>query len=928
MKSLVLTLTVVFLFLVLLGPMVHTGFPDTHDGVNHLARIANYAVAFKQGQFPPRIAPTFMVGYGYPVFNYNYPLANILALPFLFLRVPVESALKIITVAGVLLGFYGTYRFLRSHVSRDAALFAAGAYLAAPFLFNNMYVRGVIGETLAYALFPHVLVGIRALFQKVDRKSVAYASLATGAFMHSHNIFVMYMAPLVALYVLFIMVKKRKPVLSYMPVIGTLLLGVALSMFFWLPAVFEQGYVNIALVNLTKFYSQHFPTLEQLFFAPWGYGLSYPGPVDTLSFNMGFIFLLAALISLVYLVRKRKHWGVLLCALLGGAAVLFLLLPFSLGVWERVSLLHFTQFPWRLLGILSLFGTVLCGYAYEDSHGAVRWMFVAALLIAAFSIKGQPVTKYIHHDDLYYKTYAETSTVQHEDQPATFTYIPLKLADDYPKYAEGEVITKDVWNGSHHVYTIYVPKDMEVTEETAYFPGWKAYVDNAEVPIEYWKADGLIRFTVPAGTHTIETIFTQETVARMVGNTLSVLAAVLLCAFLFVPRDVRTAKQRFLLLFSLFVLWRVGMQMVMMYAPNLSIFHPTYPYYRAFLASFGPAWLVRWGGFDGIHYLTIAVKGYIGTGNIQAFFPVYPYLIKMFHVGNALVSGIGISHVFAVLSLFMAHKLASLDSQWLRKHPQYIYLALLAFPVSFFLVSVYTESLFLFTTLLAFYCARTRRWGLAAMLVVIATATRVTGIFLVPALMAEAYTQRITKKALPWRTWLLISLGSLGLLGYMVYLWKYFGDPLYFFHVQNVFNPGRQSSLVLFPQVVYRYVKIFMTVRPETWEYYAYVQEFVLTMLAGILLIWGGVRRVNAKSKTFWMMRSSYLVYALGSFFLSPLTGTFTSMPRYLLVLFPLTFFIADISRTHRKAYWTLIAAGFLLLSINVMIFLQGRWVA
>ena len=59
------------------------GFPYTHDGENHLARIANYAVALRQGQFPPRWAPSFWAGYGYPVFNFNYPLLNIAAVPFL-----------------------------------------------------------------------------------------------------------------------------------------------------------------------------------------------------------------------------------------------------------------------------------------------------------------------------------------------------------------------------------------------------------------------------------------------------------------------------------------------------------------------------------------------------------------------------------------------------------------------------------------------------------------------------------------------------------------------------------------------------------------------------------------------------------------------------------------------------------------------------
>src|SRR3989338_10172065 len=87
---------IVLTLILFLYPLWLPGFPYTHDGENHLARIANYALAIRQGQIPPRWAPSFWAGYGYPVFNYNYPLANILAIPLLALKVPVELSMKIL----------------------------------------------------------------------------------------------------------------------------------------------------------------------------------------------------------------------------------------------------------------------------------------------------------------------------------------------------------------------------------------------------------------------------------------------------------------------------------------------------------------------------------------------------------------------------------------------------------------------------------------------------------------------------------------------------------------------------------------------------------------------------------------------------------------------------------------------------------------
>ena len=70
-------LFLVFLLLIFIPTKsyFHEGFPYTHDGENHLARFANYKIALKEGQFPPRFAPNLMSNYGYPVFNFTYPVS-------------------------------------------------------------------------------------------------------------------------------------------------------------------------------------------------------------------------------------------------------------------------------------------------------------------------------------------------------------------------------------------------------------------------------------------------------------------------------------------------------------------------------------------------------------------------------------------------------------------------------------------------------------------------------------------------------------------------------------------------------------------------------------------------------------------------------------------------------------------------------------
>jgi len=72
------------LTLVIYQDLLKPGLPFTHDSQNHLMRIANYTIALREGQLPPRWAPNLNNRFGYPVFNFNYPLPNILTQPLFF----------------------------------------------------------------------------------------------------------------------------------------------------------------------------------------------------------------------------------------------------------------------------------------------------------------------------------------------------------------------------------------------------------------------------------------------------------------------------------------------------------------------------------------------------------------------------------------------------------------------------------------------------------------------------------------------------------------------------------------------------------------------------------------------------------------------------------------------------------------------------
>jgi Gpi18-like mannosyltransferase len=385
--------------------------------------------------------------------------------------------------------------------------------------------------------------------------------------------------------------------------------------------------------------------------------------------------------------------------------------------------------------------------------------------------------------------------------------------------------------------------------------------------------------------------------------------------------------KQFKLILLFIVVWRLTLFLVGLVADGFIPYHPTFPYVDTYLSvSLLPRWFYSWGNFDGVHYLTIAQKGYFGTGLIQAFFPLFPLLISVLINLKipSLLASLLVSNLFllgsAVTWIILFTKEFNKKIAWLSL------IILLLFPSSFFLGAIYNESLFLFLTLQAFYWSKEKKWGLVCLFSILASSTRLVGIFLVPALLLENW-QGLSlsysfKNAKIWikreyKNIILILLGGLGLVLYMSYLQLKFNDAFYFLHVQAEFGAGRQETLVLWPQVLWRYFKILITYQPHDWKFFAIVQELILSIfgLVGILL---------ALKKIRW----SYLIFALGAYVLPTLTGTFSSMPRYILVCFPLYLWLALVLEKHPRwqIAW-LLTSGFLLV-LNTMLFIQGYWVS
>ncbi len=352
-----------------------------------------------------------------------------------------------------------------------------------------------------------------------------------------------------------------------------------------------------------------------------------------------------------------------------------------------------------------------------------------------------------------------------------------------------------------------------------------------------------------------------------------------------------------------FIVWRLVLFLVELGGFNLLPFKASFPYVGPRLIASGlPQWLWQWGNFDGVHYLGIAKNGYRDLG-VQAFFPIYPLAISFIRlfIANRLLSGLIVSNLAALVAGILFHRLVARDFN--KQTANWAVAFWFLFPASFSLVAVYPGSLYMMFLMLAFL----ETGWLSGISSFLAAGTRIFGMFIVASIPFE--------QPKPW--WRTLSLAGIG--AYMAYLFAMFGNPLLFLSSQAAFANARATSLTTLVtpfQVALRYLKIFLSVPLTHYDFWVAAVEFCAFLFGVAVLGWLTVKR---------KVRFSYLAYAWPTLLLPSLTGTFSSMPRYLLSVFPIFIGLALIKSKVLKL--VLLAMFTVLLLIFTVLFTRGYWV-
>lgn len=398
---------------VLAGLVLLCSLPVLTDAVSygfdlsfHMTRLAGVAQGLAEGQFPVRIYPNFLNGYGYasPLFYgdlllYFPALLMLAGMPLFRAYNLLLVGVNILTVA---IAWWSFSRMLRS---KAAALTATALYAAAYYRLFNMYYRPALGETCAQTFLPLIFYGFWALYAddvEESRRRRAWLPLALGfsGVILTHTI-TTELAAIMAVFTVLCCAKR-----AFRPRrLGTLLQGAGLTVllcaWFVLPMLQELGGDYRFRADSNAIDPGDYAISLANLLQPWN------ATVDHI--RLGAPLLLAAAGLLAVLVWKKdlpargRQLG--LAGLLLGTAATWLV---SFTGWETVAgwmgesigrmFLNF-QFPFRFL-VFAVLGLAAAGGALVYLLGSLAGqrsarICAAGLVAVAVIFAGMDLTPYI-----------------------------------------------------------------------------------------------------------------------------------------------------------------------------------------------------------------------------------------------------------------------------------------------------------------------------------------------------------------------------------------------------------------------------------------------------------------------------------------------------------------------------------------------------
>ena len=545
-------------------PLAWRGVSCGHDFDFHLESWLEVLRQWRQGVVYPHWAASANYGAGEPRFVFYPPLSWMLGailgatLPWAW--TPLAFTLLALAAMGAT-----CFHMAKEWMPEDHAAIAACLYVVNPYVLFVAYERTAYGELLAAIWIP--LLFLYGLRRKPSMPQLAlvitalWLTNAPAAVMGCYTL---------AILVLWTAIAEQRWSLLSRAATGTAL-GLGLSGFYLVPAIYEQRWVEIA-----RAIGSGMRVEDSFLFEHTGEAF-HDQVLHTASWIAVALLIFTAIAAVTSLRGKRNrvphvrifgrgiedtpslHKSFLILA----AVITVLLLPISDPVWSHLPELKFLQFPWRWLLVLSLIASTLAALCLRGEATTRRAIGLRAAAIIAIAsalsalawttywqpcddednIQAQRATFHsggFEGTDEYTASPADNGDIQ-QGLPA-IRILPQSNADEAdsstaenpawhasPKEQSDARTQITRWNVEHMAVTVDSPTAAFAVLRLMDYPAWQVRLNGQQIQTRPHRDDGLMTIPIAAGHSQIDVQYVA-TSDVWTGRILSLFSLILLLA--------------------------------------------------------------------------------------------------------------------------------------------------------------------------------------------------------------------------------------------------------------------------------------------------------------------------------------------------------------------------------------------------------------
>lgn len=501
---------VIAVSLLALVPVLVFGVPSNRDLSNHFRFALPFYDAIANGNFYPGWLAESNGGYGDPSFRFYPPALYYVLSLFRFVTGEWYAATLITFALIAVAAGLGIYFWVRTVLSSSQAMWVALFYAVAPYHLNQLYQATMLAEWAGSAVLPFVFAFLERVCAHGRRRDVAGLAFCYALLVLTHLPLTVIGSMALVVYAL-VRVEAARRVRTLVQLGAAAALGLCASSIYWVTMVSEMRWIGINQID-------HDASVDYRF----NFLLSTFSPDNLNVWWMNILLLMTLLLSAPALAApissffRRHEWRKqreLRAVVVLTLFALFMAVPLSRPIWNLLSPLQETQFPWRWLAVVSLGVAVLCAASVIriNQFGRIpRIIVLSAMTIAVVFTLSHVVreAKFLPRPD-FENTLAEvrgTSSVNYWF-PIWASSTPKPMTNEVE--VAGRAVAVNAWTPETRRFSVAAGETTEARVRTFYYPHWTA-TSGAQLLNTRPDKDGALLISLPRDAVSVDLVFQER----------------------------------------------------------------------------------------------------------------------------------------------------------------------------------------------------------------------------------------------------------------------------------------------------------------------------------------------------------------------------------------------------------------------------------